>query len=71
MFLASSVLIMLGLIVIVAGSVVINNILARFWKPVSLFTTDSFNGIPSRYATEEELARTAPHFDQKPDKTIK
>ena len=62
---------MLGLIVIVAGSVVINNILARFWKPVRLFTTDSFNAIPARYATEEELAKMAPSRGEKMDKIIK
>ena len=62
-FLAGSVLIMLGVIVIVAGSVVINIILNKYWKPVRMFTADSWQpfgetSLP-RYATEEELAKIA------------
>jgi hypothetical protein len=66
-FLAGSVLIMLGFIVIVAGSVVINHILHKYWKPVRIFTADSwapFSGHPDRFASEEELARVSPHFNQ-------
>jgi hypothetical protein len=63
-FLAGSVLIMLGFIVIVAGSIVINNLLHKYWKPVRIFTADSwqpFGGRPlPRYATEDELARMKP-----------
>jgi len=33
-FLAGSILTMLGFIVVVAGIVVINNILNKFWKPI-------------------------------------
>ena len=60
-FLAGSVLIMLGIITIVAGSVVINIILNKYWKPVRIFTADSWQPFsePSmpRYATEEEFAK--------------
>ena len=60
-FLAGSILIMLGFIVIVAGVVAINNLLHKYWKPVTIFTPDSwqpFGGktLP-RYATEDELAK--------------
>ncbi len=41
-FLAGSVLVIIGLIVIVVGMVVINNIIAKFWKPVRVFTPDSW-----------------------------
>ena len=60
-FLAGSVLIMLGVITIVAGGVVINIILNKYWKPVRIFTADSWqtSSEPSmpQYATEEELAK--------------
>lgn len=36
MFLSSSILIMMGLIAITSGIVLINNIIKRFWKPVSI-----------------------------------
>jgi len=65
-FLAGSVLIMFGFVIIVAGCAVINNILHKYWKPVRIFTSDSwqpFSGIP-RYATEEELAKIEPHINK-------
>ena len=43
-FFAGSVLTMLGFVVIVVGVVVINNIIYKFWKPVKLFTEDSWKG---------------------------
>jgi hypothetical protein len=65
-FLAGSILFALGIVVIVAAIVTINNILSKYWKPVRIFTADSWHfNPPSRYATEEELARIAPHLDEK------
>ena len=43
-FFAGSVLTMLGFVVIVIGVVAINNILHKFWKPIKLFTEDSWKG---------------------------
>ncbi len=66
-FLAGSVLTMLGFVIVVAGVVVINNILHKYWKPVRLFTADSFqafNGPVARYATDEELSRIAPTMEK-------
>lgn len=42
-FLSSSILIILGLMAVIAGSVVINNLIHRFWKPVTIFTRESFS----------------------------
>jgi hypothetical protein len=67
-FLAGSILTAIGFIVVVAGIVAINNILHKYWKPVRIFTADSwhpFSVPPVRYATDEELAKIAPHLDQK------
>jgi hypothetical protein len=41
-FLAGSVLTTLGFVVVVIGIVVINNIISRYWKPVRIFTNDSW-----------------------------
>ena len=55
-FLASSILIMLGFIVVVAGVVAINNIIHKYWKPVKIFSADSwYVNPPHRFATPEEM----------------
>ena len=41
-FFIGSILTMLGFIVVVAGIVIINNIIHRYWKPVRIFTLDSW-----------------------------
>lgn len=37
MFLAGSIIMMLGLISVVVGVVIVNRIIHRFWKPVKIF----------------------------------
>ena len=60
-FLAGSILTAQGFIVVVAAIVAINNLLHKYWKPVRIFTADSWNiNPPARYATEEELAKIEP-----------
>lgn len=57
-WLAGSILFSLGLVAVVAGFVAINNIIHRYWKPVRVFTADSFHPFSQplpRYATEEEI----------------
>jgi hypothetical protein len=58
-FLTSTILVMLGLIVITIGVTVINNIVHRYWKPVKIFTPDSWKGFypPVRY-TEQDAEPT-------------
>jgi hypothetical protein len=50
-FLTGSILTMLGFIVIVAGVVVINNILHKYWKPVKFLYYDNY---PPRFIEEEK-----------------
>ena len=52
-WLAGSILTMLGFIVVVGGIVIINNILHKYWKPVSFFKWTEYP--PIRFATQEEL----------------
>lgn len=56
-WLAGSILTMLGMIVIAIGIIVINNLIAKYWKPVRIFTADSWQPFnhSARYMTEEEL----------------
>ena len=55
-FLGSSILIMIGFIIIIAGVVIINNIIHRYWKPVRIFHPDSWKGFhpPHDVMQEEE-----------------
>jgi hypothetical protein len=58
-FLAGSVLIMMGVIVIVAAAVAVNNIIHRYWKPIKIFTADSWNlGHGTRFAEPHELDKS-------------
>jgi hypothetical protein len=60
-FLAGSILTALGFLVVIAAVVVVNNVLHKYWKPVRMFTADSWNfNPPTRYLTDEEAARIAP-----------
>lgn len=52
-FLAGGILTVIAFIVIVAGVCVINNILHKFWKPVKVFTEDSWNIGTGRFADTE------------------
>ena len=62
-FLAGSILTALGFIVVVASIVAINNILHKYWKPVRIFTADSWNfNPPDRFASQDELNRVAPEI---------
>jgi hypothetical protein len=43
-FLAGSILFSIALVVFIIGCVVVNNILHKYWKPVKIFTPDSWKG---------------------------
>ena len=59
-FLAGSVLTALGFIVVVIGLVVINNIISRYWKPIRIFTEDSWQafGSSARFVEPPEVEKT-------------
>jgi hypothetical protein len=52
-FLAGSILTMLGFIIVVAGIIVINNLFSKYWKPI---TWIRYEDLPPRFVTREELA---------------
>jgi hypothetical protein len=58
-FLAGSILIMLGFIVVASGVIVINNLISKYWKPVRIFTMDSWNlNPPIQYTNSQETLET-------------
>ena len=61
-WLAGSILTMLGFIVIVAGIIAINNLLATYWKPVQFFKWADHPA--TRFMTPEEAARITPTVDK-------
>ena len=76
-FLISSILLVVALMVLAAGAVAINNLLHKYWKPVTLFSADSWTLFGStssdeyvknhpEYKAVEE--RVAPVLDLKKDK---
>lgn len=62
-FLAGSILTMAGFVVITVGIIVINNLLSKHWKPVRMFTYDSWfinpptqNGVVNAESEEKRNA---------------
>lgn len=72
-FLAGSILYMLGILVILIGVVVANNILYKYWKSFgwSLFPNWFHEHNHSRFMTPEEAARVAPTLDKETTKEKK
>jgi len=58
--LAGSILTMLALVVVVVGIIVINNIMHHYWKPIRIFTADSWNFNPP----EEYYQKVSPKLDE-------
>ena len=54
-FLAGSILTAISFVVLVAAVVAVNNIIHRYWKPVRIFTADSWSTGPARFAEPHEL----------------
>jgi len=78
-FLVGSVLIAVGVLVLIACAVAINNLLHRFWKPVTVFSADSWalfgNSATDEYVRNhpeykaaKQAERVAPVLDIKEEK---
>ena len=57
-FLAGSILIMIGLIVLVAGAVVINNIVHKYWKSFGWKLFPVYLDQPQRFAEPHEVDKS-------------
>ena len=72
-FFVGTLLVMLGLITLTAGAVIINNILARYWKPVRIFwpihTVEELRNEYTQQPSGSKKDRTGAAGDkQQPDK---
>jgi cytochrome b561 len=69
-FLAGSILYALGLIIILGGIIIANNLIHKFWKSFGwTFMPNYWAAEPPRFATQEEAAKIAPTMDtEKVDK---
>jgi hypothetical protein len=54
-FLAGSILTMMGFVVVTIGIIIINNLIAKYWKNLGWF---NWNATPTRFATPEELDKS-------------
>ena len=59
-FLAGSILTMIGFIVIIVGLVVINNVIHKYWKPLGWFKSMglTFDHPPARFVEPHELDKS-------------
>jgi hypothetical protein len=72
-FLAGSILTALGFLVVIGAAVIVNNVLHKYWKPVRMFTPDSFSAFnpPQRFSSQEDVEKIAPSFDKEVEKSKK
>ena len=71
-FLAGSILTALGFIVVIMAIVVVNNILHKYWKPVRMFTADSWNlNPPGEFVQPRELVEPKVDLGGKTDSIIR
>ena len=63
-FLSASILMALGIMLLIAAAVAVNNLLHKYWKPVRIFSADSWNINPPRYATPAEMEKITPSLDK-------
>jgi hypothetical protein len=70
-WLAGSILTTLGFVVIVAGLIVVNNILHKYWKPVRIFTPDSWQFYPPHRFIEptHEEVKNAEHQEKRNERS--
>ena len=59
-FLTNAILVMSGLVIVTVGITAINNILHRFWRPVKIFTPDSWSGFFPPQQPQEPVERIVP-----------
>jgi hypothetical protein len=64
-FLAGSILTVMGFLIILGGIVIANNIIHKYWKSFGWSWIPHWTQEPQRFASQEELDRIAPQLDEK------
>ena len=62
-FLAGSVLTVLGFLVILGGILIANNLIAKYWKSWGWSWMPTWAHEPQRFMTHEEAEKIAPHLE--------
>jgi len=58
-WLAGSILTTLGFIIVIAGIIIVNNLLHKYWKPVRIFSADSWHiNPPATFVQPTEAKET-------------
>lgn len=71
-WLAGSVLFTLGIVTLVTGVIIINNLIHKYWKPITfVFVKDNGLFPHARFATEEEMTKIAPMLEDNKNVDIK
>lgn len=68
-FLAGSILTALGFVVVIGAIVVVNNVLHKYWKPIRIFTADSWHINPPM--SHPEMQKIEPINDLDINKSMK
>jgi uncharacterized membrane protein len=63
-FLAGSILTVMGFLIILVGIVIANNIIHKYWKPFGWTFMPNWSQETPRFASQEELDRIAPQFEE-------
>jgi hypothetical protein len=63
-FLAGSILTVMGFLIILGGIVIANNIIHKFWKSFGWSWVPTWTQEPHRFATPEEIERITPSLDK-------
>jgi hypothetical protein len=69
-FLAGSILTVLGFLIILGGVVVANNIIHKYWKSFGWTFIPTWAHEPQRFASQDELERITPRLDETTPKKI-
>lgn len=63
-FLAGSILTVIGFLIILGGIVIANNIIHKYWKSFGWTLMPSWTQEPQRFMTHEEAEKIAPVMDK-------
>lgn len=68
-FMAGSILVTLGFLVIVIGVIIVNNLIEKYWKPVRLFKYE-YHPVYFEQDSKEVVSKTIePSFSEEKSKT--
>ena len=68
-FLAGSILTVIGFLIILGGIVIANNIIHKYWKSFGWTLMPGWSHEPQRFMTHEEAARVAPVLKEEDGKS--